>query len=70
MVNERFKVEGMSCGHCQSAVTKALKGLPGVEAVEVSLEKNEASVAFDPQKVTPDDLSRAVEEAGYKLVTA
>ncbi|SDE80917.1 copper chaperone [Thermus arciformis] len=59
----RLKVEGMTCNHCVMAVAKALKKVPGVEKVEVSLEKGEALVegAADPKA-----LVQAVEEEGYK----
>ena len=44
----KLKVEGMTCNHCVMAVTKALKKVPGVEKVEVSLEKGEALVEGTP----------------------
>ena len=38
-----IKISGMSCGHCQGAVTSALTGLDGVSDVKVDLEKGEAT---------------------------
>lgn len=38
-----ISVKGMSCGHCSSAVTKAVAGVPGTAAVVVDLQKGEAS---------------------------
>ena len=37
------KIKGMSCNHCVMAVTKALKEIEGLEDVEVSLDKAEAT---------------------------
>ena len=38
-----LKVDGMTCGHCVAAVSRALAQVPGVErVVEVSLERGEA----------------------------
>lgn len=59
----RLKVEGMTCDHCVMAVTKALQRVPGVERVEVSLERGEARVEGGAD---PKALLRAVEEEGYR----
>ncbi|MCL4455449.1 MAG: heavy-metal-associated domain-containing protein [Deinococcus sp.] len=60
----KLRVEGMSCGHCVSAVRKALEKVPGVEkVVEVSLERGEAIVEGAPK---PEELVVAVQEEGYQ----
>ena len=59
------KVDGMSCGGCRSSVENALKRVPGVRSVDVSLEKKEAVVEFDETKASASDLRSAVEQAGY-----
>lgn len=62
----RIKVQGMSCGHCVQAVTKALQEVPGVENVQVSLEKAEA--AFEASaEVDMQAVKKAVEDAGYTV---
>lgn len=60
-----IKVEGMSCGGCVKNVTGVLKGLPGVEDVQVSLEGASATVRHDPAKVSVEALRAAVEDAGF-----
>jgi copper chaperone len=69
MTTATFRIEGMSCGHCQAAVTKALRGVPGVVHAEVSLEKGEATVTYDPAQVGAKELEASVDEAGYRLVS-
>lgn len=59
-------IEGMHCGHCTAAVEKALKALPGVEAVEMSLEKNQARVKV-ADTVSDVMLSAVVAGAGFKV---
>lgn len=59
----------MKCIRCGKKVYDALRGVPGVSSVELSLAKKTAVVTFDEETVTPERLSRAVEEAGYHLVT-
>ena len=60
-----MRVEGMSCGGCVRNVTGVLKALEGVQEVEVSLEQAEARVRFDPAQVSPEDLRRAIIDAGF-----
>ena len=57
-----LNVTGMTCQHCVAAVTKALKGVPGVESAEVSLEQKQAVVtgAADVQAMID-----AIKEEGY-----
>jgi copper chaperone len=65
MANAKFLVTGMSCGHCQAKVEKALKSVHGVYTAIVDLEDGEAEVDFDDDAVTPEQLIGAVEQAGY-----
>jgi copper chaperone CopZ len=59
-----IKVDGMSCKHCVMHVTEALKGVPGVKDVVVSLEEGTATVDVDAG-VSDDVLKAAVTEVGY-----
>ena len=61
-----LKVHGMTCGGCVRSVTNVLKTLPGVTATEVSLEKSEAKVTFDPALANAAVLRKAIEDAGYE----
>ncbi|MGH7844658.1 MAG: heavy-metal-associated domain-containing protein [Candidatus Binatia bacterium] len=51
-----------------SALTQALKAVPGVESVSFSVERSVASVDFDPNQSSIDDLLRAVLKAGHKVL--
>jgi copper chaperone CopZ len=68
MTTERFAVAGMTCGHCERAVTEALSGLPGVDAVDVNLERGEVTVTSD-RAVDHADVRRVVSDAGYQVVS-
>jgi Cu+-exporting ATPase len=63
-------VQGMTCAGCVSHVEGALKELPGVSGVAVNLATNKASLAYDPNRVTLSDLTRAIAEVGYTVPTA
>jgi copper chaperone CopZ len=69
MKTELLKVTGMNCGGCASTVTDALKAVPGVSAVEVSLTAGEAIVQFDERLTSPEQLKSAVDGAGYSVGT-
>ncbi|HKK09137.1 MAG TPA: cation transporter, partial [Gemmatimonadota bacterium] len=62
---QTFRVGGMHCAGCSSAVERKLNALEGVEAA-VSLPSESARVEF-PEGISFEDLRRAVEEAGYEL---
>ena len=66
IMDKVIHIEGMHCGHCTAAVEKALKALPGVEAVEMSLEKNQARVKV-AGTVSDVMLSAVVAGAGFKV---
>ncbi|RXA17806.1 heavy metal translocating P-type ATPase [Methanosarcina sp. MSH10X1] len=58
-------VYGMTCGHCQKRVADAIFALEGAESVDVNLESQRATVSFDPEKVTLEDIKTAIRKAGY-----
>ena len=58
-------VKGMTCAACPVTVKVVLKKQPGVDDVKMDAEKHTAEVRFDPAKVSPDQLAKAVTEAGY-----
>jgi len=55
----------MTCGHCQKRVADAISSLEGVESVEVDLESESATVSFDSQKISLDNIKGAIQKAGY-----
>ena len=60
----RIKVSGMTCGHCEGAVRKALGEIEGVtEVVEVDREKSLAVVDGTARAAA---LVEAIQEEGYE----
>jgi len=59
-----IKVEGMSCKHCVMHITEALKEVPGVTDVVVSLEEGTAIVDMNAP-VTNEALAAAITDVGY-----
>ena len=61
-----IRIEGMHCHKCEQAIQKALLAFPGVHEVEVDFNSGQASVLYDPSKITVGQLVEAVKETGYK----
>lgn len=62
-----FPVEGMTCASCVTRIEKALMKVPGVQEANVNLATERARVVFDPQAAGREQLTAAVEKAGYKV---
>jgi len=60
-------ISGMTCGGCVRSVTNVLTAQDGVAKADVSLEKKNAVVEFDPAKVQVEQLKRSVVEAGFEV---
>ncbi len=65
MKTETLKITGMTCDGCTSKVAHALKSIPGVHDVAVSLKNNEATVHYDEQLPALDQLKLAIHDEGY-----
>ena len=64
----RLRVTGMTCAHCERAVSAALESVPGVEkVVAVSHQRGEAAFVGSPDL---DLLIAAVAEQGYEAEAA
>lgn len=68
METATLKVNGMTCTGCVSSVKKVLAAIDGVESVEVSLEKAQATVVYDAARATPAQFKTAVLDAGYETL--
>ncbi len=65
-----LKVKGMTCQGCVKSVKSVLEGIDGVGRAEVSLEKGEAQVEYDPMRTNDETLRAAIEGAGYEVAGA
>ena len=62
-------IEGMHCATCATTIEKSLKSVQGIDKAEVSFGSNSAVVEYDPSKLEFKVIAKAVEDAGYKVVT-
>lgn len=63
-MNQIFTVEGMTCGHCEKAVTKALLALDTQAKVLIDRTQNKVQVDSEQPR---DALAKAIAEEGYRV---
>jgi len=69
MATADLPVIGMTCSNCAAAVERALmKKVPGVRSAVVNLAEERVHITYDPEVAGLDEMSAAVERAGYRLV--
>ncbi|MET9606643.1 cation transporter [Streptomyces sp. NPDC006512] len=61
-----YRVSGMSCGHCRTAITASVGALDGVLSVDVDVDGGLVTVKTAG---APDDaaIGAAIDDAGYEL---
>ncbi|QOC93964.1 heavy-metal-associated domain-containing protein [Micromonospora craniellae] len=69
MVTTTYQVQGMTCGHCVSAVSAEVGAIPGVDDIQVDLATGQITVTSQ-RPLDPAAVRAAVDEAGYELVAA
>lgn len=67
-MKEKFKVLGMTCAACQSHVDKAVRGLDGINEVNVNLLDNSMTVSYNETICNQNKICDAVNNAGYKAI--
>jgi len=63
-------ITGMTCANCAATVERRLRRTEGVADASVSYASERATVRFDRDTVSPEDLVRAIERAGYGAIIA
>lgn len=63
-----FEVKDMTCGHCVSTVTKALKSADRDAQVRIDLATHR--VEIEPGDCSAEELSDAIRDAGYTPIPA
>lgn len=66
-MNQVFDVQGMSCGHCERAVTQAVKAIDPAAQVKVDLATGKVEVQSAQAR---EALARAITEEGYTVAPA
>ncbi|MCE2781508.1 heavy-metal-associated domain-containing protein [Limnohabitans sp.] len=63
-MNQIFTVVGMTCGHCEKAVTKAVLALDG--QAKLVIDRTQNTVQVDSEKPR-EALAQAIADEGYRV---
>jgi copper chaperone len=63
-MNQVFNVQGMTCGHCEKAVTTAIKLIDPQAEVRIDRSQNRVEVNTTQ---TREALAEAIREEGYQV---
>ena len=63
-MNQIFTVEGMTCGHCEKAVTKALLALDA--QAKIVIDRTHHQVQVDSEQ-SRQALAKAISDEGYRV---
>ncbi len=63
-MNQTFTVNGMTCGHCEMAVKRAVKQADPQAEVTIDRAQNLVSVQSDKAR---EELAKAIAEEGYAV---
>lgn len=66
-MKQLFTVTGMTCGHCEKAVTRALLQADPQAQIHIDRAQNRVEVTSDQARET---LAHAIAEEGYTVATA
>jgi copper chaperone CopZ len=63
-----FNVSGMHCEGCENAIINSLTAMDGVTEASATFEDQQATVTFDPSKVSMEAMKTAIEGKGYSVI--
>ncbi len=63
-MNQTFTVTGMTCGHCEKAVTRAIQEVDAQAQVKIDRSQNKVEVESTQ---TREALAHAIAEEGYAV---
>ena len=63
-MNQTFNVQGMTCGHCERAVTQAVQSLDPQAQVKIDRPAGKVEVQSEQPR---EAIARAIAEEGYEV---
>lgn len=65
-----FDVTGMTCAACSSRIEKVLNRFDGVETASVNLTTEKATVSYNPNTVSTQEIIKKIRDIGYDATVA
>ncbi len=66
--NVTLKISGMECASCVVRLEKGLNKLHGIEKAEINIATESASISYDADKITAEEMEKTVSDLGYKVI--
>jgi Cu+-exporting ATPase len=63
-----FRILNIDCAGCTKAISKTLYKLDGVIDVSFNYITDKVYVEYDPERVTMDDVKKAVKKIGFQII--
>ncbi|MBN2659460.1 MAG: heavy metal translocating P-type ATPase [Spirochaetales bacterium] len=61
----QLNIQGMTCAACVSHVEKGIRKTEGIDMASVNLATEKATVSYDPEKTTVEQIMESIISAGY-----
>jgi copper chaperone CopZ len=65
MITKKFLITGMHCTSCAINIDGELEDTDGIKSAATNYAKQTTEVAYDPAKVTDEQIIAAIKTAGY-----
>ena len=66
MKTEKYRIHGMTCAACSSAVERVTRKMEGVEDSSVNLTTGILTISYDEKLVQPEDIIKKIDRAGFQ----
>ena len=66
-IKKTYPIKGMHCASCVSLIEKSLKKTPGVADAVANLATEKATVTYDPNVCSDQQIAKAVSNVGYAV---
>jgi Cu+-exporting ATPase len=67
LTTKTIKVRGITCADCITHIAAGVKRLPGTQRVSGNLDQGTVKVAFEQDRVSLEEIVRAIERVGYPV---
>ncbi len=61
----KLNITGMTCSSCAGRIETALNEAEGIDQASVNLALENATISYDPAKISPDEIKKIVADSGY-----
>ncbi|ERJ12087.1 urease accessory protein UreH domain-containing protein [Haloplasma contractile] len=68
-VQKIIKINGMTCTSCERILSSKLSNVGGITGVDLSYSNSSATIKYIPSKVTFNQITKVIEDSGYRVHT-